>query len=112
LKETSYLTDAAIIAHSAGIATTIGNYLLDAIAPPVPNDFISVIYIGRQQPMMQFPSEKLPCRRRVNRRENKIMGDKSPKSNQKKSSQKQAKASSASQKKGAAAAAKSAAKKK
>jgi hypothetical protein len=43
---------------------------------------------------MTFPSEKLSCRRRVNSK-NKIMGDKSPKSNQKKSSQKQAKISSA-----------------
>ena len=42
----------------------------------------------------------------------KIMGDKSPKSNQKKSSQKQAKTSSANQKKNAAVAAQSAAGKK
>jgi len=55
---------------------------------------------------MAFPPEKLSCRRRVNRRiKIKVMGDKSPKSNQKKSSQKQAKASSANQKKNAAAAA-------
>jgi hypothetical protein len=63
--------------------------------------------------MMQNPAEKLKFRRPVNLRKNKIMGDKSPKSNQKKSSQKQSKAtSSASQKKSAAMAAKSAAGKK
>ena len=62
--------------------------------------------------MMPFPSEKLKFRRPVNQRKNKIMGDKSPKSNQKKSSQKQSKASSASAQKSAAAAAKSAAAKK
>ena len=57
--------------------------------------------------------EKIPCRRQVNRRTKiKVMGDKSPKANQKKSGQKDAKATSASQKKSAAIAAKSAAGKK
>jgi hypothetical protein len=47
-----------------------------------------------------FPPEKIPCRRQFNRRQKiKVMGDKSPKSNQKKSSQKQAKASSTNHKK-------------
>ncbi len=57
--------------------------------------------------------EKIPCRRRVNRRTKiKVMGDKSPKANQKKSGQKDAKASSNNAKKSAAIAAKSAARKK
>ncbi len=57
--------------------------------------------------------EKIPCRRRVNRRTKiKVMGDKSPKANQKKSGQKDAKASSNNAKKSAAIAAKSAAAKK
>ncbi len=60
-----------------------------------------------------LPSEKLPCRRRVNsQKKNKIMGDKSPKSHQKKSNQKQSKASSADQKKKQALDAKAAAAKK
>ncbi|HTX22037.1 MAG TPA: hypothetical protein VMD27_09320 [Candidatus Aquilonibacter sp.] len=79
---------------------------MDAVTPPVPNKFVSVVYIGRRPAIMRLPSEKLKCRRQVNRRDIKNMGDKSPKSNQKKSSQKQAKASAASQKKGAAMAAK------
>jgi hypothetical protein len=53
---------------------------------------------------------KSTCRNETKR--NKIMGDRSPKSNQKKSSQKQAKASSASQKRAQASAAKQAAGKK
>jgi hypothetical protein len=62
---------------------------------------------------MQIPPEKIPCRRPVNRRTKvKVMGDKSPKANQKKSGQKEAKTSSANAKKNAAAAAKSAAGKK
>jgi hypothetical protein len=56
--------------------------------------------------MMRMPSEKLKFCGRVNLRKNKIMGDKSPKANQKKSSQKQSKAGAASQKKKAAVAAK------
>ena len=57
--------------------------------------------------------EKIPCRRRVNRRTKiKVMGDKSPKANQKKSGQQDATATSASQKNSAAIAAKSAAGKK
>jgi hypothetical protein len=35
---------------------------------------------------LSFPPEKIPCRRQFNRRQKiKVMGDKSPKSNQKKS---------------------------
>ena len=60
--------------------------------------------------MMIPPSEKLTCRRGVNPlKKIKIMGDRSPKSNQKKSTQKQSKADSAEQKKKQAVAAKSAA---
>ena len=55
--------------------------------------------------MIQAPPEKIKCRRRVNpQTKNKIMGDKSPKSNQKKSTQKQSKVSSADQQKKSAAA--------
>jgi hypothetical protein len=62
---------------------------------------------------MTLSAEKIPCRRRVNRRnQKKVMGDKSPKANQKKSGQKQAKASSANQQKSAAIAAKQSAGKK
>jgi hypothetical protein len=50
--------------------------------------------------MMRLPSEKLPCRRSVNPHTKiNIMGDKSPKANQKKSSQKQAIANRDSQQK-------------
>ena len=53
--------------------------------------------------MLGCPAGKLPCRRTVNTKTTiKVMGDKSPKSNQKKSTQKQTKASSAEQKKQAA----------
>ena len=63
--------------------------------------------------MMGFPAEKLTCRRGVNAQNTiKIMGDRSPKSNQKKSTQKQAKANSADQKKKQAIAAKQVAGKK
>ena len=62
---------------------------------------------------MRFTAEKLICRGPVNpEKKVNIMGDKSPKANQKKSSQKQAKASSADQKSKQAAAAKQAATKK
>jgi hypothetical protein len=62
---------------------------------------------------MRCLPEKIPCRRRVNRRTKiKVMGDKSPKANQKKSGQKNVKASNANAKKSAAVAAKSAAGKK
>ena len=63
--------------------------------------------------MMGFPSAKLTCRRLVNAQNTiKIMGDKSPKSNQKKSTQKQAQANRADQKKKQAIAAKQTAVKK
>jgi hypothetical protein len=63
--------------------------------------------------MLPVPSEK-PIMPQVSQpaEKNKIMGDKSPKSNQKKSTQKQSKASSADQQKKQALAAKSAVKKK
>lgn len=70
----------------------------------------AVIYIvftlTSPESKLSVPSEKITCRRQVNRRKNKVMGDRSPKSNQKKFSQKQAKASSADQKKKEAVAAK------
>jgi hypothetical protein len=57
--------------------------------------------------MLGFPSGKLICRRGVNAQKTiKIMGDKSPKANQKKASQKQVKTNSANQKKQQAIAAK------
>jgi hypothetical protein len=53
------------------------------------------------------PAEKLGFRRQVNaEKKGKLMGDKSPKANQKKSSQKSSKAASADQQKKQAAAAK------
>ena len=62
--------------------------------------------------MMRPPAEKLTCRRPVNQQNTtNVMGDKSPKSNQKKSSQKNAKASSAASKKNAAVVSKQAASK-
>ena len=74
------------------------------------NDFASVIYFDRDWPHAAVPfgetnhaaGESIP-------QKNKIMGDKSPKSNQKKSTQKQSKVSSADLKKKQAVAAKSAA---
>ena len=63
--------------------------------------------------MLGFPAEKLTCRRGVNAQNTiKIMGDRSPKSNQKKSTQKQAKTHSAEQQKKQAIAAKQVAGKK
>ena len=64
--------------------------------------------------MMTLPAEKLLFRRPVNcgKRKQSIMGDRSPKSNQKKSTQKQGKANVASAKAKAAVAAKQAAGKK
>ena len=62
---------------------------------------------------MNFPAAKLTCRRGVNVQNTiKLMGDKSPKSNQKKTTQKQVQANSADQKKKQAAAAKQASAKK
>ena len=64
--------------------------------------------------MMTLPAEKLLFRRRVNRgqRKQNIMGDKSPKANQKKSTQKQTKTNVAAAKKNAAVAARQVAGKK
>ena len=63
--------------------------------------------------MMTKLAEKLTFRRRVNTRKKvNVMGDRSPKSNQKKSGQKQTKAKSADQKKKQAVAAKQAGTKK
>jgi hypothetical protein len=64
--------------------------------------------------MMSFPAEKLLFRRQVNcgQRKQPIMGDRSPKANQKKSTQKNSKNSAANAKAKAAVAAKQAAGKK
>jgi hypothetical protein len=57
--------------------------------------------------ILAYPSEKPTCRRQANpQKKVNIMGDRSPKSNQKKSTQKQARANSAEQKKQQAVAAK------
>jgi hypothetical protein len=120
LKETSYLTDTDSIAGSGRIATSIGNYLLaarradDCPRPTIADKMISQRLFTKpaQASKMHLPAEKLKFRRPVNLHQYKIMGDKSPKSNQKKSSQKQSKASSVSAQKSAAVAAKSAAGKK
>jgi hypothetical protein len=61
---------------------------------------------------MAFPAGKITCHRPVNRRKNKVMGDKSPKANQKMSGQKDSKTSSTNAKKSSAQAAKSSAGKK
>jgi hypothetical protein len=55
------------------------------------------------------PSAKLTCRRQVNQQEKNVMGDKSPKANQKKSGQKLSKSASAAASKQTAADAKKAA---
>ena len=64
--------------------------------------------------MMLFPAEKLTYRRQVNpeKKDKKIMGDKSPKSNQKKSTQKTSKATTVAIQKKQAVAAKATPKKK
>jgi lipopolysaccharide export LptBFGC system permease protein LptF len=64
---------------------------------------------------MTAPSDETsmpPASQHATKKRNKIMGDRSPKSNQKKSSQKQSKANSASQQKAMSVAAKQAANKK
>ena len=90
-----------------------GLYLSNLIISPLPYNFASTIYNDRPgkhdtcasgenfMPQASQLAEKI-----------KVMGDKSPKANQKKSGQKDAKTSSANQKKNAAAAAKSSAPKK
>jgi hypothetical protein len=69
LKETSYPTDISIIARFAGIATIIGNYLLDAIVRRL-RQMISRPPFTMIRPvrMMQLPAEKLKFRRPVNLR--------------------------------------------
>ena len=63
--------------------------------------------MSRLEGMLGFPAGKPTSRREVNtQRTIKVMGDRSPKSNQKKSNQKQAKANSAEQNKQQAIAAK------
>jgi hypothetical protein len=63
--------------------------------------------------MMAMPAVKLTYRGQVNQQQEKtVMGDKSPKANQKKSGQKQSKANSAAANKNASVAAKQAAAKK
>jgi lipopolysaccharide export LptBFGC system permease protein LptF len=67
------------------------------------------------QSIMPMPSDEITvpsASQNAEKKRNKIMGDKSPKSNQKKSSQKQAKTSSASSQKAQAVAAKQASGKK
>lgn len=77
------------------------------------NNFALTIYNDRCGIQAGFPSENLSCRRKINpHKKIKIMGDKSPKSNQKKSSQKQSQASRADQMKKQAVVAKQAATKK
>jgi len=105
-------------------ATTIGNYVLghtlgnsdghQANRPPArPDDVPSIIYNDHPARQDEGPSGETDMPQVINpRKKNKIMGDRSPKSNQKKTNQKQALANSADQKKKAAEAAKSAALKK
>jgi hypothetical protein len=83
-------------------------------APPAwPDDFASIIYNDRPSRQAGRPFGETDMPQVVNpRKKSKIMGDRSPKSNQKKTNQKQAQSDSADQKKKAAEAAKSAALKK
>jgi hypothetical protein len=58
LKETSYPTDLHSMTGFATIATTIGNYLLEAgprTPPPSANDIAAIIYIGRPGEQDDFP---------------------------------------------------------
>jgi hypothetical protein len=124
LIETSHLTDPCRVTGSGRKATTIGNYVLgDSPANSVgdqasgpsawPDDFASIIYIDRPGRQVERPFGETDMPQVINpRKKTKIMGDRSPKSNQKKTNQKQAQADSADQKKKAAEAAKSAALKK
>lgn len=101
----------------AVIATTICNNFLTLSTvhcPGDPNQIADLIYIG-----CGSVQDELPCGetnhaagRSTCRTSFKIMGDKSPKSNQKKSTQKQSKASASDQKKKLAVTAKQSASKK
>jgi hypothetical protein len=83
------------VPDTGGIARTIGNYP-DADRRPAGLLFTATAPAG----IMGFPAGKRTCRRGVNAQQTiKIMGDKSPRSNQKRSTQKQAKANSAEQRK-------------
>ena len=105
-------------------ATTIGNYVLghnpgNSVGPhpnrPLawPDDFASIIYKDHPGRQDERPFGETDMPQVTNpRKKTKVMGDRSPKSNQKKTNQKQALANSADQKKKAAEAAKSAAIKK
>ena len=75
------------------------------------NEFVSVIYFQWSWPhdAVPFGETNHAAGESIPQKKNKIMGDKSPKSNQKKSTQKQSKVSSADLKKKQAVAAKSAA---
>ena len=76
----------------------------------MPDDFASVIYNDRPGKHDSLPfGETVMLQVSQPQEKIKVMGDKSPKSNQKKSTQKQSKANSADQKKKEAVAAKSAA---
>ena len=113
MKETSYLTDPCNVTGSAAIATTFGKNLFGDHRRQAPDEFASIIYNDRNGGHDGHPcGETNHAAGELNAEPSNIMGDKSPKSNQKKSSQKQAIASSADQKKKAAAAAKSVAAKK
>jgi hypothetical protein len=75
-----------------------------------PNELASVIYfhLEDRQVVLPFGETIMPQVNQPRRRKTKIMGDKSPKANQKKSSQNRAKANSADQMKKQAVAAKQA----
>jgi hypothetical protein len=100
------------MAGSAVMTTTI--FSTRSAAPPLtPDEFRLLFTMNTPAGRVGFPAEKLTCRGRVSVQNTiKIMGDKSPKSNQKKSTQKQAQAASAEQKKKQILAAKQAAGKK
>ena len=110
MKGTSYLTDIPSVRE---FRRNSDNYLWTTLANRIaqPIDFASSIYKHCSSPHDASPfgetnhaaGESIPLKKI------KLMGDKSPKSNQKKSSQKQTKASNADQQKKQALAAKSAA---
>src|SRR5208282_986067 len=92
-------------------ATTIGNYVFSdnpgnsighqSNGPPAgPDDFASIIYNDHPGRQDEYPFGETDMPQVINpRKKAKIMGDRSPKSNQKKTNQKQALADSADQKK-------------
>jgi hypothetical protein len=112
------------VTGSSRKATTIGNYVLthnpgNRVGYPArrpsaaPDEVASSIYNDHPGRQDERPFGETDMPQVINPwKKTKIMGDRSPKSNQKKSNQKQAQADSADQKKKAAEAAKSAALKK